>query len=112
MIGFYPVVGVDLPTVPRTQSQFIENVRVDRCLVGGDLHRYDIGGGQRPGKETPSPTSISPLGHIHVDDLPELVDRQVYVAPPTGHLDVSLIHPPAVPDTVPAGVLPPAPVAA
>jgi hypothetical protein len=52
--------------------------------------------------KTPSRTSISPLGHIHVDDLPDLVDRPVDLAPLTGHLDVSLVYPPAVPDTVAA----------
>src|SRR5436309_670188 len=75
---------------------------VHRRLVRGDLHRDDLCGGQRPGEETPGRTAISPRGHIHVDDLPELVDRPVDVAPPTGHLDVSLVDPPAVPDAMPA----------
>jgi hypothetical protein len=35
-------------------------VRVHRRLVGGELHRDDIGGGQRPGDQTPSRTSIPP----------------------------------------------------
>src|SRR4051812_21100161 len=41
-------------------------------------------GGQCPGEEAPSRATISPRGHKHVDDLPELVDRPVDVAPPTG----------------------------
>jgi len=40
--------------------------------------------------------------HEHVDDLPELVDRPVDVAPPAGHPDVGLVHEPAVADGVPA----------
>src|SRR5918997_1393799 len=77
-------------------------MRVDRGFVGGDLHRDDSRGGQCPGEETPSRGTISPCGYVHVDDLPELVDRPVDVAPPTGHFDVGLVDPPAVADTVPA----------
>ena len=77
-------------------------MRVHRRLVSGDLHRDDLCGGQRPGEETPGRAAISPRGDVHVDDLPELVDRPVDIAPPTGHLDVSLIDPPAVPDAMPA----------
>jgi len=39
----------------------------------------------------------------HIDDLAELVDRPVHVAPPTGDLDVGLIDVPAGPDGVAAG---------
>src|SRR5437764_10808652 len=102
VVGFHSVVGVNLRTVPRTRGQLINNIRVDRRLISGDLHRDHLRGGLRPGEKTPGRATVPPRGHIHVDDLPELVDRPVYVAPPTGHLDVSLIHPPAVPDTVPA----------
>src|ERR687894_1116890 len=77
-------------------------MRVDRGLVGGDLHRDDSRGGQCPGEETPSRGTISPCGYVHVDDLPELVDRPVDVAPATRHFDVGLVDPPAVADPVPA----------
>src|SRR5947209_4348272 len=75
-------------------------MRVHRRLVSNDLHRDDLRGGQSPGEETPGRTTISPHGHIHVDDLPELVDCPVDIAPPTGHLDVSFVDPPAVADTM------------
>lgn len=39
------VVGVGLRT-PRIQDQLIQNMRVDRCLVGSDLHRDDLGAGR------------------------------------------------------------------
>jgi len=39
----------------------------------------------------------------HIDDLAELVDRPVHVAPPTGDLDVGLIDVPAGPEGVAAG---------
>jgi hypothetical protein len=40
--------------------------------------------------------------HEHVDDLPELIDRPVDVAPPAGDLHVGLIREPAVPSPVAA----------
>jgi hypothetical protein len=40
---------------------------------------------------------------VPIDDLAELVDGAVSVAPPAGDLHVGLIHVPAVPDGVPAG---------
>ena len=42
-------------------------------------------------------------GDKHVDDLPELVDRAVHVAPPAGDLHIGLVHLPAVTDGVAAG---------
>ena len=40
--------------------------------------------------------SVSSGGHEHVDDLPELVDRPVGVAPPPADLHVGLIDAPAI----------------
>ena len=102
MIGFYSVVGVGLGPVPGTGSQLIENTWVHRRLVGGDFYGQDFGGGQRPDEETPSCDTIPPRTDIHVDDLPELIDRPIDVAPAIGHLDRGFVHPPAVPNTVSA----------
>jgi hypothetical protein len=77
-------------------------MRVHRRFVSGDLHRDGFRGGQRPGEETPGRTTISPHGHRYVDELPELVDCPVDIAPPIGDFDVGPIDPPAVADTVPA----------
>jgi hypothetical protein len=41
--------------------------------------------------------------HQDVDDLAELIDRPVHVAPHAGDLHVGLIHEPAVADGVAAG---------
>src|SRR6266511_3038083 len=41
-------------------------------------------------------------GDEHVDDLPELVDRAVHVAPSAGDLHIGLVDLPAVTDGVPA----------
>jgi hypothetical protein len=46
---------------------------------------------------------IPPRGDEHVNDLAELVDRAVHVAPPAGDLHIGLIHEPAIPDQVAAG---------
>ena len=78
-----------------------QTMRAHRRLNSGDLHRENFRVAS-PGEETSGRATITPRGHIHVDDLPELVDHPVDVAPPTGHLDVNLINPPAVADTVPA----------
>jgi hypothetical protein len=40
--------------------------------------------------------SVSSGGHEHVDDLAELVDRAVHIAPLPGDLQVGLIDLPAV----------------
>jgi hypothetical protein len=45
---------------------------------------------------------VSVSGDEHVDDLAELVDRAVDVAPPAGDLHIRLVHEPAVPDQVAA----------
>jgi hypothetical protein len=42
-------------------------------------------------------------GDNDIDDLAQLVDGAVHVAPPASDLCVGLIHLPAVPDGVPAG---------
>jgi hypothetical protein len=46
---------------------------------------------------------VATRGHEHVDDLPELVDRPVDVASPTGDPHVGLVDLPAVTDAMAAG---------
>jgi hypothetical protein len=46
---------------------------------------------------------IPPWRGEHIDDLPELIDRTVHIAPATSHLHIGLICLPAIPDRVPAG---------
>jgi hypothetical protein len=43
------------------------------------------------------------VGHQDVDDLPELVDGAVDMAPPAGDLHLGLVHGPAISHTLPAG---------
>ena len=44
----------------------------------------------------------SPSGGQHVDDLPELVDHAIDIAPLPGHFDVGFVELPAVTEGVPA----------
>ena len=46
---------------------------------------------------------ITPWGDEHVDDLAELIDRTVDIAPPTGDLHIGLVYLPAVTDGMAAG---------
>ena len=46
---------------------------------------------------------VATWGDEHVDDLSELVDRSVDVAPLSSHLHIGLVHEPAIAHGVPAG---------
>jgi hypothetical protein len=53
-------------------------------------------------KNRRAPSLSPPTRRVHVDDLPELVDRPIQVDPPPGDPDVGLVHVPPVADSVPA----------
>jgi hypothetical protein len=55
-----------------------------------------------PLEEPTSGLGVPLPGYKHVDDLAELVDRAVDVAPLASHLHIGLVHLPAVPDGVAA----------
>jgi len=66
--GFQPpvicldrVVRVLLHGVQRRGDQLVEDLRVDRITVGGDLGRGRAGA-QHPGKEAPGGRQVAPLG--------------------------------------------------
>jgi hypothetical protein len=67
-----------------------------------DLHRHHARGFPGALEEPVRRFAVSPGRRVHVDDLPELVDRPIQVDPPSGDLDVGLVHMPAVADPVPA----------
>jgi hypothetical protein len=56
-----------------------------------------------PLEEPAGSRRVPPLRDEYVDDLPELVDRTVDIAPPAGDLDLGLVDLPAVVDSVAAG---------
>jgi Enoyl-(Acyl carrier protein) reductase len=76
---------------------------VDRRLVGGDLDGCDLGRTDGLLEAPPGGLGVPTRGDEHVDDLPELVDCSVDVAPVPSHLRMGLVHEPTVADGVPAG---------
>jgi hypothetical protein len=64
----------------------------DRCDLGGP----DLGRADGPLNEPPGSRGISPSGDEYVDDLPELADRAVDVAPLPDDPHIRLVHRPAI----------------
>jgi hypothetical protein len=78
MISFDTIVGVLLGDVRGCRNQFVQHPQVRAGLIGGDLHRR----GpilQRSGEQAAGSGGVPLLGQLHVDELPELVDRPVQV---------------------------------
>ncbi|KPM50816.1 hypothetical protein ACG83_37985 [Frankia sp. R43] len=100
MVGFDPVVlprGVD---VAGAGKQLVEDPRVDRGLVGGDLDR-PAAVRQRRGEELSGRGLVASFAGEDVDDVSVLVNRPVQVRPPAGDLDVGFVDEPPVPRAVP-----------
>jgi hypothetical protein len=89
--------------VPGRRQQLIEDHWVGRRPVGDDLDRHRHGRSDGPFEEPTRRRHIPPRSHEHVDDLPELVDRPVDVAPLAGDLHIGLVREPALTDNVPTG---------
>jgi hypothetical protein len=53
-----------------------------------DLHRHHARGFPGALEEPVRRLAVSPARRVHVDDLPDLVDRPIQVDPPSGDLDV------------------------
>jgi hypothetical protein len=53
-------------------------------------------------EEPPGRPRVTPWGDEDVDDLPELIDRPIDIAPLAGDLHIGLVDVPAVPNGVPA----------
>jgi len=71
--------------------------------VGHDFTRPDVGCADSPLEEPASCSAVAPRGDEHVNDLPELVDGAVDIAPLAGDLQVGLVDLPAVANGVSAG---------
>jgi hypothetical protein len=69
-----------------------------RRLVGDHLDGSDLGRADGLFEEPAGCPDVVPWGDEHVDDLVELVDRPVHVAPLAGDLHIGLVDPPTVPD--------------
>jgi hypothetical protein len=101
VIGLDPVVGVSVGAMPCEWQQLLQYRWVHRRLIGDDLGEPDLGRADGPLEELVGGRGISPSGDQHVDDLAELVDRSVDVAPLPCHLHIGFIDLPAVTDGVP-----------
>jgi hypothetical protein len=101
VIGFDRVVRVALDGMQRRGDELIQDSRIGRGAVGGDLGR-DRARAQRPGEEPPGGRQVTPDGEQHVDDLAVLVDGPVQVRPPPGNLDVGLVGEPPITRCMPA----------
>ncbi len=102
VISFDAVVGVLLGAVPRRRQQLVEHGGVGRCLVGDHLRGRNRRGVDGAFEEPSRRRHIPPWRDEHVDDLPELVDGAVDVAPPAGDPHVGFVHLPAGADPVAA----------
>jgi hypothetical protein len=102
MVGLDLVVGVPLGAMPRRREEFLQHGRIGRCPVGDDLDRRSLGGADGLLEEPAGCLDIALCRDEDIDDLAELVDRAVHVAPPPGHLDVGFVNLPAIADGVPA----------
>jgi hypothetical protein len=80
------LLGVPIGAVPGRRQQLVEHDRVGRCLVGYHLDGRHVRGADGPLKEAPSGRRVALWGDEYVDDLAELVDRTVDIAPAPGHL--------------------------
>src|SRR5829696_3709639 len=92
-----------LDAVPGGWKQLLEHRRVHRRLIGGYLAGCDLGGANRPLEEPAGCPHVPPGSDEHVNNLPELVDRSIHVAPLSGNLHVGFVHLPAVADSMSAG---------
>jgi hypothetical protein len=87
VIGFDDIVRVLLEDVPCGRHELVDDPRVDRCPVGGDLDRSGPES-QRAGEERPGGRTVAALGQQDVDDLAVLIDRAIEISPAAGDLGV------------------------
>lgn len=102
MIGFDGIVRILLGDVAGGGQQLIKHPGVGRCPLGTHLARV-WAMGESPGDEPAGSRHVPLLGHQHVDDLPDLVDRAVERDLPPGELDIRFIDEPPIPDHVRTG---------
>jgi hypothetical protein len=102
VISFHAVVRVLLEDVPGGWGELVDQPRVDRRPVGGDLDRGRAVR-QGAGEECPCSRAVTAFGDQDIDDLSVLVDRAVEIGPAAGDLDVGLIDEPLSPVACRAG---------
>jgi hypothetical protein len=96
MVGLDTVVGVLLGSMPRCRQEFLQHGRVRRGSVGDHLNGEHLGRADGPLKASAGYLDVAPWGDERVDDLPELIDRAVDLAPLPRHPHLRLAHRPAI----------------
>jgi hypothetical protein len=87
VVGLDLVVGIPVGAMPDRRQQLLDHRRVHRRVVGDHLDWRDPDCADGALEEPAGRGRVPPGGHEHVDDLPELVDRPVDIAPQAGDLD-------------------------
>jgi hypothetical protein len=82
VVGLDAVVGVLVGSMPCCRQQLLQHRRIGRCLVSDDLHRCDPRRADGPFEEPARRRRVASRRDEHVDDLPELIDRPIHIAPP------------------------------
>jgi hypothetical protein len=93
VVGLDRIVRVPLYGMQRRGDQLVQDPRISRGPVGGDLGR-DRTRAQRPDEEPPGGSQVPPHGQHDVDDLAVLVNRPVQVRPTARHLDIGFVGKP------------------
>ena len=99
VIIFHDVVRVPLQDAPSARHELVEDPRIDRRAVGGDLE--GSGTERRGSGEEARGGAVAALREQHVDHLAVLIDSTVEVGPAAGYLDVGFIDEPAIAHRVP-----------
>ena len=89
--------------MPDHRQQLLEHRRVQRRVVGDHLDWRDPHCADGALEEPAGRGCVPPWGDEHVDDLPELVDGAVGVAPLARDFDIGLVDLPLVADGMAAG---------
>jgi hypothetical protein len=91
------VVGVPVGAMQRCWQHLLQYHRVGGRLISSDLAGPDPGRADDLLEEPAGGLGVPPRSDEHVDDLAELVDRAVDVAPAPGDLHIRLVDLPAIP---------------
>ena len=102
VVGFYVIVGIPVGPVPGRWEQLLQHQRIGPRPIGHDLRRRDLDGADSSLEEAARRPRVATRGHVHVDDLAELIDRSVDVLPPASDLHIRLVDLPAISYRVPA----------